>query len=356
MQMGGFFLMIPIKKSFIAFAALFVACNQSPQNAAIAEAEAVEEVVYLASWNDNLNKESIIQFVSAVSTEGSPDFVPEGDRIAVFDNDGCLWAEKPFYFQLQFALDCAKEQAPSHPEWMDLPAMKAAAEGDLPTLKSFGEHGLLELVMRSHAGLTAEDFADKVRNWIDTAKHPQTGLKYNEMVYQPMVEVLEYLRANGFKTFIVSGGGIDFMRPWVEEVYGIPSEQVIGSSIKATFELRDGKGMIVKQADLNFIDDKEGKPIGIHQHIGKRPIMAFGNSDGDLAMLQYVTSGEGKRMAVFVHHTDSVREYAYDRKSSIGRLHKGLDEAIEKNWLLIDMAQDWKEIYHSKWLYTFYKG
>jgi len=322
-----------------------MACSQPQEDPTTVNVVAEETVVHLPSWSDNTAKESIVQFVKAVTTEGSADFVPIGDRIAVFDNDGCLWTEKPYYFQLQFALDCAKELSPSHPEWMDIPVMKAAVEGDFPTLLSFGEKGILELVMRTHSELTGEAFSEKVVAWIDTAKHPQTGLKYNEMVFQPMLEVLDYLRANNFKTFIVSGGGIDFMRPWAEEVYGIPAEQVIGSSVKAVFELRDGKGVIVKKADLDFIDDKEGKPVGIYQHIGKRPIIAFGNSDGDLPMMQYTTSGEGKRMAVYVHHTDSIREYAYDRTSSIGRLDKGWDEAIAKNWVIIDMAKDWNKIY-----------
>ena len=299
----------------------------------------------LPSWNDGKAKQSIIDFVNAVTDQKSPDFVKPEDRIATFDNDGTLWAEQPYYFQLQFALDRVKVLAPEHPEWNDNPLFKAVLENDIKTVLSFGEHGLVELVMTTHAGMTTEEFSQIVKEWINTAKHPKTNKLYKEMVYQPMLELLEYLRANGFKTYIVSGGGIEFMRPWTEEVYGIPSEQVIGSSGKVKFEMREGQPVLSKLPEINFIDDKEGKPVGIHQYIGKRPIAAFGNSDGDLQMLQWTAASNGKRLLLYIHHTDAEREWAYDRESHIGQLNKGLDEAINKAWTVVDMKNDWKVIY-----------
>jgi phosphoserine phosphatase len=299
----------------------------------------------LPSWNDGKAKQSIIDFVNEVTDEKSADFIKPEDRIATFDNDGCLWSEQPYYFQLQFALDRVKTLAPQHPERNKNPLFKAVLDDDLKTVLSFGEHGLLELIMATHAGMTTEEFSQIVKEWINTARHPKTNKLYKEMVYQPMLELLDYLRANGFKTYIVSGGGIDFMRPWTEEVYGIPAEQVIGSSIKTKFEIKDGKPVIVKLPEINFIDDKEGKPVAINQFIGKRPIAAFGNSDGDLQMLQWTAAGDGKRLMLYVHHTDAEREWAYDRESHIGRLDKGLDEANEKGWVIVDMKNDWKVIY-----------
>jgi len=299
----------------------------------------------LPSWNEGNTKQSIIDFVNEVTDESNPNFVKPEDRIATFDNDGTLWSEQPYYFQLQFALDRVKILAPEHPEWNDNPLFKAVLENDIKTVLSFGEHGLLELVMNTHSGMTTEEFSKIVKDWINTARHPKTNKLYKEMVYQPMLELLDYLRANGFKTFIVSGGGIDFMRPWTEEVYGIPSEQVVGSSGKVKFEMRDGQPVLVKLPEINFIDDKEGKPIGIHQFIGKRPIAAFGNSDGDLQMLQWTAAGEGKKLMVYIHHTDAEREWAYDRESSTGRLDKGLVEANEKGWTVVDMKNDWQKIY-----------
>ncbi len=299
----------------------------------------------LPSWNEGTAKQSIISFVEAVTTDASPDFILPADRIATFDNDGTLWSEQPYYFQLQFALDRVKAMANDHPEWKTNPLIQAVLADDLNTVLSFGEQGLVELVMTTHAGMTTDEFSQIVKDWITTAKHPKTGKLYKEMVFQPMLGALEYLRANGFKTYIVSGGGIDFMRPWTEEVYGIPSEQVIGSSGKVKFEMKDGNPVLIKLPEINFIDDKEGKPIGIHQYIGKRPIAAFGNSDGDLQMLQYTTAGSGKRFALYVHHTDSIREWAYDRESHIGRFDKGLDEAIVKGWTIVNMKNDWKVIY-----------
>jgi len=299
--------------------------------------------------NDGKSKQSIIEFVAKVTEKGSPDFVRPAERIAVFDNDGTLWAEQPMYFQVLFALDRVKVLAPQHPEWNDKEPFASLLKGDVKGVLAGGEHAILEIVMATHAGMTTAEFEQIVKDWIATAKHPTTKRPYTEMVYQPMLELLTYLRANGFKTFIVSGGGIEFMRPWTEEVYGVPPEQVVGSSIKTKFEMHNGKPVLVRLPELNFLDDKDGKPMGINQHIGRRPIAAFGNSDGDLQMLQWTTAGKGSRFALYVHHTDAKREWAYDRKSSIGRLDKGLDEAQAKGWTVVDMKQDWKIIYpHEK--------
>lgn len=299
----------------------------------------------LPSWNEGKAKQSIIDFVAKVTTVGSPDFVPQAERIATFDNDGTLWSERPVYFQLLFAIDRVKALAPQHPEWKDKEPFASLLKGDTKAAMSSGERGLLEVVMVTHAGMTTEEFEKIVTDWIAVAKHPTTKRPYTEMVYQPMLEVLAYLRANGFKTYIVSGGGVEFMRPWVESVYGIPPEQVVGSSIKSKFEMRDGKPVLVRLPELNFIDDKEGKPVGINSYIGRRPIAAFGNSDGDLQMLQWTTAGSGQRFALYVHHTDAEREWAYDRDSSVGRLDKGLVEANAKGWTVVDMKQDWKTVY-----------
>jgi hypothetical protein len=299
----------------------------------------------LPSWNDGRAKQSIVEFVAKVTKEGSPDFVPVAERIATFDNDGTLWCEQPLYFQLAFALDRIKTLAPHHPEWKDKEPFASALKGDVKSALAGGEHALLELVMATHAGMTTQEFEQIVKDWIAKAKHPKTGRSYTEIVYQPMLELLAYLRANGFKNFIVSGGGVEFMRPWTEGVYGIPPEQVIGSSIKTKFEIRDGKPVLVRLPEINFIDDGAGKPIGINQHIGRRPIAAFGNSDGDLQMLQWTTAGSGARLALIVHHTDAEREWAYDRTSHVGRLDKALDEANAKGWTVVDMKKDWKRIF-----------
>lgn len=299
----------------------------------------------LPSWNDGAPKQAITAFVEKVTKPGSPDFVPVPERIAVFDNDGTLWAEQPMYFQAFFVFDRIKALAPQHPEWKEKEPFASVLKGDLKTALAGGERALIEMAMATHTGMTSEEFEKIVSDWITTAKHPKTGKLYTEMVYQPMLEVLTYLRANGFKTFIVSGGGIEFMRPWTERVYGIPPEQVIGSSIKTKYEVRDGKPVITRLAELNFIDDKEGKPIGIQQHIGRRPIMAFGNSDGDFQMLEWTTSGPGARFGLIVHHTDAEREWAYDRESHIGKLDKGLDEAATKGWTVTDMKSDWKVVF-----------
>lgn len=299
----------------------------------------------LPSWNDTASKAGIIAFVRKVTNENSPDFVPAADRIATFDNDGTLWAEQPIYFQLAFALDRVKALAPQHPEWNDKEPFASLLKGDLKGALAGGEHAVAEIVMASHAGMTSEEFTKIVTDWIATAKHPKTGRLYTQMVYQPMLELLAYLRANGFKTFIVSGGGIEFMRPWAEKTYGIPPEQVVGSSIKTKFDIQDGKPVLVRLAEIDFIDDKAGKPVGIQMHIGRRPIAAFGNSDGDFQMLQWTTAGSGARFGLIVHHTDAEREWAYDRKSPIGQLDKALDVAASEGWTVVDMKTDWKVIF-----------
>ncbi len=300
----------------------------------------------LSSWHEGPTKQAIINFVTNTTKEGSVDFIPVADRIACFDNDGTLWSEQPMYFQFAFALDQVKVMAPQHPEWKNKQPFKALLEGDLKTALAGGEKALLEIVMATHSGMTTEEFDKTVIDWMATAKHPKTGKHYNEMIFQPMVELLNYLRTNGYKTFIVSGGGVDFMRPWVEQAYGIPPNQVVGSSIKVKYDTLNGKPVLIKLPELNFIDDKQGKPVGIHQHIGKRPVFTVGNSDGDYAMLQWTTTATGyPRFGMIIHHTDSVREWAYDRDSHIGKLEKGLDDAAKYNWKIVDMKEEWKNIY-----------
>ena len=299
----------------------------------------------LPSWNDTVSKKAIIAFVESVTTPGSSDYVPPAERIATFDNDGTLWSEQPVYFQLFFTIDRIKELAEAHPEWKTRQPFQAVLEGDMKALAKSGEKGLIELVMNTHAGMTTDEFTDIVDDWIKTARHPTLKKPYTNLVFQPMLELLAYLRTKFFKTYIVSGGGIEFMRPWTEAVYGIPPEQVVGSSIKTEFEMRDGNPVLVRLAELDFIDDKQGKPVGINLHIGRRPIAAFGNSDGDLQMLQWTMAGQGARFALLVHHTDGEREWAYDRDSHIGRLDKALDEARAKGWTVVDMKNDWKQIY-----------
>ena len=299
----------------------------------------------LPSWNEGTAKQSIIDFVTRVTQSGSPDFVVPEQRIATFDNDGTLWSEQPMYFQLFFAIDRVKALAPQNPAWKTQQPFKAVLENDMQALAASGEKGLLELVMATHAGMTTTEFEQTVKDWLAAAKHPRFKRPFTDLVYQPMLEVLAYLRANGFKTYIVSGGGIEFMRPWTEGVYGIPPEQVVGSSIKTKFEIRNGKPVLVRLPEINFIDDKAGKPVGNNQHIGRRPIAAFGNSDGDLQMLQWTAAGKGTRFMLIVHHTDAEREWAYDRKSKIGHLDKALDEALTNGWTVVDMKQDWKIIY-----------
>ena len=299
----------------------------------------------LPSWNEGTAKRSIIEFVNRVTQPGSPDFVDPEQRIATFDNDGALWSEQPMYFQLFFAIDRVKALAPKNPAWKTQQPFKAVLENDMKMLASSGEKGLLELIMATHAGMTTTEFEQTVKDWLAAAKHPRFKRPYTDLVFQPMIEVLDYLRANGFKIFIVSGGGIEFMRPWTERVYGIPPEQVVGSSIKTKFEMRNGHPVLIRLPEINFIDDKAGKPVGINQHIGRRPIAAFGNSDGDLQMLQWTAAGKGARFMLIVHHTDAEREWAYDRRSNIGKLDKALDEALSSGWTVVDMKQDWKVIY-----------
>jgi len=299
----------------------------------------------LPSWNQGTTKDAIQAFVQDVSDEQSKNFVPVKDRIAVFDNDGNLWSEQPAYFQLFYAIDEVKAMAPEHPEWLTTQPFQSILEDDMETLASFGEHGLLEVVMATHAGTSTEEFESLVEEWLATARHPRFERPYTDLVYQPMLELLVYLEANDFKNFIVSGGGIDFMRVWVEDVYSIPRHRVVGSSIKTEFVLEDGVAEIKRLPQMDFIDDKEGKPVGINRFIGQRPIFCSGNSDGDLAMMQYTDSREGSSFMLYLHHTDAEREWAYDRESHIGRLDKGLDEAAEKGWTVIDMKADWKVVY-----------
>jgi len=299
----------------------------------------------LPSWNDTDTKKAVIGFVERVTKEGSPDFVPVPERIATFDNDGTLWSEQPMYFQAFYVFARIKEMAPQHPEWTVTEPFASILKGDMKTALAGGEKALVALVMATHAGMTTDEFEKSVTDWITTAKHPKTGRPFTEMVFQPMLELLAYLRANQFKTFIVSGGGIEFMRPWAEKTYGIPPEQVVGSSGGLKYELRDGVPVILKTPELVLNDDNVGKPVGIQRHIGRRPIAAFGNSDGDFQMLEWTTSGKGARLGLIVHHTDAEREYAYDRGSHIGKLEKGLDSAKEKGWIISDMKSDWNVIY-----------
>jgi phosphoserine phosphatase len=277
--------------------------------------------------------------------EGGPGFVAPAERIAVFDNDGTLWSEQPIYFQLLFAMDRIRTLAPQHPEWKTQQPFKAVLENDLKALAAGGEKGLLELIMASHAGMSTTEFEQVVTQWLETARHPTLNRPYPELVYQPMLELLDFLRANGFRTFIVSGGGIEFMRPFTEKVYGIPPEQVVGSIIQTRFEMRDGQPMLLREPKIAFIDDKAGKPVAIHTFIGRRPLAAFGNSDGDLQMLQWTTAGSGKRLGLIVRHTDGQREWAYDRESHVGKLDQALDEAAQKQWIVVDMQRDWNVIY-----------
>ena len=298
----------------------------------------------LPSWNDGAAKKAIVEFVTRVTTQGGPGFVPAAERIAVFDNDGTLWAERPMPFQLLFALDRVKALAPQHPEWQTQEPFASLLKGDVKAAFAGGERAVGALMMAAHAGMTSEEFEKIVREWITTAKHPTTGRLYTEMVYQPMLEVLAYLRGNSFRNYIVSGGGIEFMRPWTEKVYGIPPEQVIGSSIKTKFELRDGRPVLVRLPEINFVDDGPGKPVGIQMHIGRRPIASFGNSDGDLQMMQWTAAGSGPRFCLYVHHTDADREWAYDRVS-VGGFDKGLDEARARGWTVVDMKADWRRVF-----------
>jgi phosphoglycolate phosphatase-like HAD superfamily hydrolase len=299
----------------------------------------------LPSWNDGLAKSAILDFVKRVTTDGGPEMVPPADRIAVFDNDGTLWSEQPAYFQGMFVFDRIKAMAPQHPEWRSEQPFKAALEGDLKTLAAGGMASLDKLLMTTHAGMTAEEFTAIAADWLKTARHPRFNRPYNELTFQPMVELLGYLGQSGFRTYIVSGGGVEFMRVWAEDAYGIPPERVIGSSIKLKYELVGDKPALRRLAEIDFIDDGPGKPVGIGKVIGKRPIFAAGNSDGDLQMLQWTTLASGPRFGLIVHHTDAEREWSYDRQSAIGKLDKALDEAPRRGWTIVDMKQDWKTVY-----------
>ena len=320
-----------------AWCGLVLACVALPGLARAADA--------LPGWNDGPTKARIVSFVQSVTDPASKSYVPPAERIAVFDNDGTLWSEQPMYFQLAFALDRVKAMAPSHPEWKTLEPFKSVLAGDMAGVAAAGEHGLVQMIAATHAGTTSEEFSGIVSNWLATARHPSLGKPYTELTYAPTKELLAYLRANGFKTYIVTGGGVEFVRAFSEQAYGVPPEQVVGSSIKTRYEVRDGKPVIVRLPEVEFIDDKAGKPVGINRYIGRRPILAFGNSDGDFEMLEYTTGGAGPRLGMLLHHDDGQREFAYDRKSSIGRLERGLDEAARRDWAIVSMKNDWRTVY-----------
>lgn len=299
----------------------------------------------LPSWNDRPARRAIIAFVDKVSKAGTSDFVPIAERIAAFDNDGTLWCEHPVYVQAAFAVDRVKALAGRHPEWKEKQPFKAVLEGDMKAVLAGGAGAAVMILAATHAGMSSAEFETMVSDWLATAKHPRFGRNYTELVYQPMLELLSYLRQSGFKTYIVSGGGIEFMRPWTNRVYGIPPEQVIGSAIKLKYELRDDQPILMRLAEVDFIDDRAGKPVGIQKAIGRRPIAAFGNSDGDYEMLRWTTAAKGPRFGLLVHHTDATREYAYDRNSPVGRLDRALDEAPARGWIVVDMKDDWKVVF-----------
>jgi phosphoserine phosphatase len=318
-----------------SFVAIFAICIYSVANAADP----------LPSWNSGPAKQAIVDFVAAVTDESGKDYVAPAERIATFDNDGTLWVEYPMYTQVLFAFERVKKLAPQHPEWKTKQPFKALLAGDMKTVGASGMKGLMEIILATHSGMTATEFSQEAGTWLRTAQHKKFKRLYTELVYQPQLELLEYLRTNGFKTFIVSGGGIAFMRPIGEKIYGIPPEQVVGSSVVAEFKYQDGKPVLVRQPKINFVNDKAGKPVGIYQHIGRRPLLAFGNSDADIQMIEYTMAGEGRRLGLFVHHTDAEREYAYDRKSHVGTLEKALDRADAMGWIIVDMKKDWKKVF-----------
>jgi phosphoglycolate phosphatase-like HAD superfamily hydrolase len=299
----------------------------------------------LSSWNDGASKRAIVEFVNRVTKEGAPGYVSLEERVAVFDNDGTLWSEQPLYFQFRFMLDQVKAAAPKHPEWKDNAAFKALTGGDHEALAKMGHQPILELLAAANSGMTTEVYDKTIRDWLQTTRHPRFERRHTELVYLPMQELLAYLRAHGFKTYIVSGGSVEFMRPWAEEAYGIPPEQVIGTISQVKFEVKDGVPALMRAPKIEFVDDGPGKPVGIYRVIGRRPIAAFGNSDGDLQMLQYTAAGDGARLMLLVHHTDAEREWAYDRASSIGKLDRALDEANARRWTVVDMKRDWKRVF-----------
>ena len=302
----------------------------------------------LPSWNEGPAKKAILEFVAAVTDKNSKDYAEPAKRIATFDNDGTLWVEYPMYTQVLFAFDRVKKLAPQHPEWKTKQPFKALLAGDMKTVGASGMKGVAELVMATHAGMTGDEFEQEVTQWLATARHPDLGCLYKECIYQPQLELLAYLRTNEFKTFIVSGGGIQFMRPMTMKAYGIPPWQVVGSSIVSEFKTTDGKSELVRMPKIGFIDDKAGKPVGIYEHIGVRPILAFGNADADMQMIEYTKAGEGRSLGLFVHHTDADREYAYDRKSHVGKLDKALDEAEANDWIIVSMKDDWKTVFPAR--------
>ena len=322
--------------------------KSGPASELVCECSVANAADPLPSWNDGRAKKAILEFVAAVTNESGKDYVEQAERIAVFDNDGTLWVEQPMYTQFNFIFDRVKELAPQQPEWKTTQPFQALLEGDMKTVAASGMKGILEMAMATHTGMTAEQFTGRVTEWIGIAKHPRFKRLYTELVYQPQLELMACLRNKGFKTFIVSGGGIEFMRPWTERVYGVPPEHVVGSSVKTEFQIKDGKPVLVRIAKLNFNDDKGGKPVGIYEHIGRRPILAFGNSDGDIQMIQYTKGGEGRRLGLFLHHTDVAREYAYDRQSLVGKLDKVLDQADAMGWIIVDMKKDWKTVFPVK--------
>ena len=326
-------------------AGLLVKCSRMLMGGVLLASCAPTSSDPLPSWNDGQARQEIVEFVDRVTDPASEHFVPVPERIAVFDNDGTLWAEQPMYFQLAFAIDRVHQMAAEHPEWSTQAPFAALLSGDREALSALTEHDLVEIVTATHSGMTVEEFSAAVAEWLATARHPRFDRPYSDLVYQPMLELLDYLRANDFKTFIVSGGGIDFMRVFTEEVYGIPPEQVMGSMGKTALEMREGRPVLVKQPGIDFVDDKEGKPVGIARFIGRRPIAAFGNSDGDLQMLQYTAAGSGAQFLLYVHHDDAEREWAYDRESHIGRLDAGLDEAAQRGWTVVSMKDDWRRIF-----------
>ncbi len=299
----------------------------------------------LPSWNDGPAKTAILEFVAAVTDRNSKDYVEPAERIAAFDNDGTLWVEYPMYTQALFAFDRVKALAPQHPEWKTTQPFKGVLESDMKAVGATGMKGLMQIIMATHSGMTAAEFDQEVSTWLATTQQPKFKRLYTELVYQPQLELLEYLRASGFKTFIVSGGGMAFMRPDSEKIYGIPPEQVVGSSVVAEFQVKDGKPALVRTPKIGFINDKAGKPVGIYEHIGRRPILAFGNSDSDMQMIEFTLGGDGRRLGLFVHHTDADREYAYDRKSHVGTLDKALDQAKANGWIIVDMKKDWKTVF-----------
>jgi phosphoglycolate phosphatase-like HAD superfamily hydrolase len=322
---------------------LAVGCSPAPAPAPAAAPPAAADP--LPSWNDGASKKALLDFVARVTREGGPEFVPPAERIATFDNDGTLWSEKPLPFQAFFAFDRVRALAPQHPEWQTREPFASLLKGDLGGVAAAGEKGLMSIIAATHSGMTTDEFAGTVQEWVSTARHPATKLPYTAMVYQPMLEVLAYLRANGFKTFIVSGGGVEFMRVWAERIYGIPPEQVVGSAGKLKLETRDNAPVLVKLPDVDLIDDKEMKPVAIQSRIGRRPIAAFGNSDGDLQMLQWAAAGPGARFALFVHHDDADREFAYDRTDKLQQFNRGWDEAVARGWTVVSMKNDWKTVF-----------